>query len=45
MPECLEAKEEFGDEVVVVSQELGWLVEEELKDRERKRQRGSLSKG
>ena len=30
MPECLDAEEEFGDEVVVVSQELGWVVEEEL---------------
>ena len=32
MPECLDAEEEVGNEVVVVSQELGWVVEEELKD-------------
>ena len=38
--ECLDAKEEFGDEVVVVSQELGWVVGEVVKDRERERQRG-----
>ena len=30
MPECLDAEEEFGDEVVVVPQELGLIVEEEL---------------
>ena len=32
MPECLHAEEELGNEVVVVSQELGWVVEEKLVD-------------
>ena len=38
MPGCLDAEEEVGNKVVAVSQELGWVVEEE--DRERERQHG-----
>ena len=30
MPECLDAEEEFDNEVGVVLKELGWVVEEEL---------------
>ena len=30
MPECLETKEKFGYEVVVVIEKLSWVVEESL---------------
>jgi len=40
VPECLDAEEEFANEVVVVSQELGWVVEEELADQ---KERGKVA--
>jgi len=54
MPECLETKEKFGYEVVVVIKELSWVVEESLlterelvclqvRRKERKKARGLMS--